>query len=205
MTITMEAIKPSQNQPVNCTAISPESSCTRDRSRFIKITTMTPQTALKSPNICGPARRTRTKPNTSTAHIDSGINHNSASSCRARFRPLEVAFAPAQLTCTHGRKKHTSTITAALRLMRRISFTPPFLNTQSTRQITEAARLLFPFCALCLSWLSFYRHPHPKLSTYRAAHQKPNPKGAQYILNDGLAYTFLTDLYESRDKGFVVS
>ncbi len=154
-TIAIAEIKASQNQPVRCAASSPDSFCTRPRSRFSKNRTTTPQTALKSPKICGLARRTRSNPNMSTAHIMSGINHNKESSCCARSRPLNVSFAPAQLTWIHGRKKQTTTMMAALRLMRRITFTPPFLTTKTPRRILAS----ISFCPLCPRWLCGYRHP----------------------------------------------
>src|SRR6266571_1930007 len=55
---------------------------------------------------------------TSTPQITNGINQSNASSCLARSKPLSESLAPAQLTCTQGRKKQTSTIIAALRLIR---------------------------------------------------------------------------------------
>ena len=48
---TRDRIKASQNQPVNCTAITPASSFTRIRSRFIKNAAMAPQIILTIANI----------------------------------------------------------------------------------------------------------------------------------------------------------
>src|SRR5258706_14321771 len=77
-----------------------------------------PAKVLSTPSSCGRAGRMRSNTNTSTAHIDNGTNQSNGSSCLARLSPLRVSFAPAQLTCTQGKKKHTSTMIVALRLIR---------------------------------------------------------------------------------------
>jgi hypothetical protein len=111
-------MNPSQNQPVNCAAISPDELCARVRSRFMRRATIRPLTVLRTPRSCGLAGRTRSRTNTSTAHIARGISQSKASSCLARPKPLRVSVAPAQLTCTQGRKKQTSAMMAALTLIR---------------------------------------------------------------------------------------
>ena len=117
-------MNPSQNQPVNCASINATVLCARVRSRFIKNTTTAPLNVLSNPRSFGLALRIRTNTNTSTAPINIGTSQSNASSCLARFRPLSVSFAPPQLTCTHGRKKQTNTMIAALRLMRLNIFGP---------------------------------------------------------------------------------
>ena len=46
--------------------------------------------------------------------------------------------------------------------------------------------------------------PTGELSTYCAAEQAPTATEAPSIFDDGLAYTFVTDMYQRRDKSFVI-
>ena len=64
------------------------------------------------------AARLRIKTKTRTAHVDNGTSQSNGSSCLARLKPLRESWAPPQLTWIHGRKKHTRTMIAPLRLIR---------------------------------------------------------------------------------------
>src|SRR4029077_15271454 len=76
-------------------------------------------------------------PEDSEESVNTGTNHNVPYPFRARSIPLIVSLAPAQLTCTHGRKKHTSAMNAALVLMRRrilMILIGPLTYTQSYKR-----------------------------------------------------------------------
>src|SRR6266852_417610 len=78
-----------------------------------------PQAALTIERALAFSFQARISPSTRIAPIKIGTSQSEAWSCRARSSPLKVSFAPAQLTCSHGRKKQTRPIRAALRLIRR--------------------------------------------------------------------------------------
>jgi hypothetical protein len=77
---------------------------------------------------------------------------------------------------------------------------PHHKDTKSPGGITEA--VILSFVPLVPLWFS--SSPH-ELSTYCATDQKPKVEGAEQALSDGLAYTFVTGVYESRAQSLTVS
>jgi len=126
-TIPINAINESQNQPVSCAEITVAVSLARMRSRFISHADTAPQTTLSIAATLDSSFHARIKLKAMTANISIGRSHSSALSLRASSNPLNESCAPAQLTCSQGKKKQMSTITAALTLIRRnISILPIF-------------------------------------------------------------------------------
>ena len=78
---------------------------------------------------------------------------------------------------------------------------PHHEDTKSPERITEAVcfYLILSFVPFVPLWFSSSTH---KLSTYCATDQKPKVEGAEQSLSDGLAYTFVTGVYESRAESF---
>ena len=109
---------PSQNHPVSWAEITADSSWTRKRSRFIRKAARQPPTKLINGEIS--VRRFTALVNAIaiTTSIDTGSSQSEVCVSRARSKPVRVSLAPAQLTCTQGRKKQIRTMMAALRLMR---------------------------------------------------------------------------------------
>jgi hypothetical protein len=90
--------------------------------------------------------------------------------------------------------------------MRRITFTPPFLTTKTPGHQDEQLKqfgfyFILSSAPFVLLWFSSSTH---ELSTYCATDQKPKVEGAEHALSDGLAYTFVTGVYESRAESFTV-
>ena len=119
ITIAIAEINDSQNHPVNWAEITVAVSPARVRSRFISKAVTTPQTALRIAATRDFSSQARIKLKAITANIRIGASHSSAFSLRASSNPLSESCAPAQLTCSQGKKKQMSTITAALTLIRR--------------------------------------------------------------------------------------
>lgn len=119
ITIPTDEISDSQNQPVNCAEITVAVSLARIRSRFISKAVTTPQTAVRIAAKRDSSLHARIKLKAMTAIIRIGTSHSSALSLRASPNPLNESCAPAQLTCSQGKKKQMSTITAKLTLIRR--------------------------------------------------------------------------------------
>jgi hypothetical protein len=127
VTIPIAAISDSQNHPVSCAEITAPVSSARILSRFISKAVTAPQTTLRIAATRDSSFHALIKLKAMTANIRIGTSHSSALSLRASSKPLNESCAPAQLTCSQGKKKQTSTITAALTLIRRNIFILPIL------------------------------------------------------------------------------
>jgi hypothetical protein len=88
-------------------------------SRFISQAVTAPEITLRIAATFDSSFQARIKLKAMTANIRIGTSHSNALSLRASSKPLNESCAPAQLTCSQGKKKQMSTITAALTLIRR--------------------------------------------------------------------------------------